>query len=92
MKAQGTITRAVVIQDDKTGGTVLLGVAEYKDMACNFRVPFDWLTLDYDGFIKDLKEKLAQDLDCPASKFYLPRNMLFDRMSYYHQQLNGSVH
>jgi hypothetical protein len=55
MKAEGTITRAVVVED-KVGGTVLMGVAEYRDMVCNFRVPFDWDTLDYDGFLEDLKD------------------------------------
>ena len=91
MKAEATITRAVVVQDDKSGGTVLLGVAEYRDTVCNFKAPFDWKTLDYDGFIEDLRDSLAKELDCPASRLHIPQRMLFDRMSFYDQQLNGSL-
>jgi hypothetical protein len=64
---EGRITKAVVVQDHK-GQTVLMGVAEYYDAKVNFMVPFEWGNLDYEWFVKELRETLARDLDLPVNR------------------------
>ena len=58
----------VAIVKDKKGGTVLVGVAKKGDDRVNFKANFDWDTIDHRGFAKDLRERLAQDLDVAFSE------------------------
>lgn len=81
---EARITITTVVQDEKTNGTVLFGVAERFDDAVNFRVPYDWETLDKEGFLEDLREKLAQDFDVPVYYVDIQADKLLRKMEEYH--------
>lgn len=83
---EGRITKAVVVQD-KTGlGTVLMGVAEFYEDQVNFQVRYDWETLDRDGFIHDLREKLAEDLDITVKQMNVYPALLLEKMRQGYEQ------
>lgn len=82
---EATITKAVVVQDEKTFKTKLMGVAEYFDEYVNFTCEFDWETLDMKGFLNDLREKLAEEFDIPPNRVDLKDRQLLGKMEQYHK-------
>ena len=80
----GQITKCVILQDDTTKGTVLLGVAEAGADSVNFKVPYDWENLDTDGFCDDLQDRLAKDLDIATSLMEIHKTALLMKMKQYH--------
>lgn len=80
---EGTITKSVIVQDQKTGKTVLMGVAEYYDTSVNFKVIYDWDNLDYEGFCTDLREALARDLDIQVKQMDIKEHKLLAKMKDY---------
>jgi hypothetical protein len=77
---EAVITKSVVLQDKETGGPVLMGVAEYGSDAVNFKVKYDWETLDQEGFLLDLRDKLAMGFDLPVYRVDLREKELLDKM------------
>ena len=87
----GWISQAVILQDDKGGGTVLMGSAVDSDVSkVNFRVPFKWDELDIPGFLEDLKERLAKDLDIAASQMDIKERQLLGKMKKFHLMLKAA--
>jgi hypothetical protein len=82
---EAAITKAVVVQDEKDGKTTLMGVAEYFDDYVNFKVKYDWETLNMKGFLNDLREKLAQEFDLPVKCIDLRDRQLLGKMEQYHK-------
>ncbi len=72
------VTHAQVVVNN--GNTVLLGTVKYIDETLNFKTTYNWSTLDEDGFIEDLREKIAQDLDIIPSKVDVKRDHLLRKM------------
>ena len=81
---EGHITKSHILEDKK-GGTVLLGVAEYYDSKVNFTVPFDWDTLDKEWFVKELRDTLACDLDITVKQMDISPDRLLAKMKQYHE-------
>jgi hypothetical protein len=79
---EAEVTKLVVMPEK--GKTVLMGVAEYYGDCVNFRVPYDWDTLDIKGFLNDLREKLAEDFDLPTYRIALPEQQIVERMRDWH--------
>ena len=77
---EGNIVKSVILQDEKTGGTVLMGVAKYYDNQVNFKVPYDWETLDLEWFLKELREVLARDLDIQVKQMDIGESRLVQKM------------
>lgn len=86
---EARVIKAAVLQDEKTGGTVLMGVAAYCDDQINFKVAYDWETLDREGFIKDLREKLAEDFDVPVYWVDVRESNLLDKMAQAYRDLKA---
>ena len=82
---EATIVKAVVVQDEKTFKTKLMGVAEYFDDYINFTAEYDWETLDLEGFLSDLREKLAEGFDLPVHRVDLKDRQLLGKMEQYHK-------
>jgi len=84
-----TITRAVVVQDEITKDTVLMGAIERMDDIVNFKVPFNYEELegDHHEFMDALKDKLAEELACPPRYIMLNEELLLKRMIYYGKQI-----
>jgi hypothetical protein len=80
---EGNIIKSVILQDQKTGGTVLMGVAQYFDNKVNFKVPFDWDNLDVGWFAKELREVLARDLDITVKQMDISEAKLLEKMKKY---------
>lgn len=74
------IDKVGIVQDQKTSGTVLVGVASYYEDKVNFKVPYDWDTLDIDWFTKTLKEKLAEDFNLPPYRVDIKERQLLEKM------------
>ena len=87
---EAEITKAVVLQDKKTLGTVLMAVAQYGEDQINIKVPYDWSTLDQEGFCEDLREKLAQEFDCPVYHVDIKKDKLLDKMAMAYYNLKQS--
>lgn len=79
----GNIIKSAVLSDEKTGKTTLFGVAQYYDNMVNFKVAYDWDTLDYEWFTKELKDTLARDLDIATSKMDINADSLLSKMRAY---------
>jgi hypothetical protein len=60
-----------------------MGVAEYFGSKVNFRVAYDWDTLDKEWFAKELKETLARDLDIKVYAMDINERALFAKMAAY---------
>jgi hypothetical protein len=60
-----------------------MGVAEFFDESVNFKVKYDWETLDRDGFVKDLRGQLAKDFDLPSYRIDVNEKKLLDKMCLY---------
>lgn len=82
---EARITKAVVLLDDKTGGTVLMGVAEYYGDMVNFKVPYDWETLDIPWFVNEMKETLAKAFDKNVYQMDIQERSLLGKMKEYHE-------
>lgn len=80
---EAQITKSVVVADEKDGKTVLMGVAEYFGDCINFKVKYDWDTLDYDWFVKELKETIARDFDLPVKRVDIREVELLQKMKQY---------
>lgn len=76
---EAEITKYAVVQDNK-GTTVLMGVAEYFGEKVNFKVPYDWQTLDVEWFTKELRERIAQDLELPVYRVDIKESRLLAYM------------
>jgi hypothetical protein len=83
---EATITKSVVIQDERSLMTVLMAKAEYYDHIVNIKAPYDWDTMDYDGFIEDLKDKLAKDFDLPVYRVDVREDELLAKMAFWDKQ------
>jgi hypothetical protein len=81
---EARITKTVVLWDEKAKGTCLMGVAEFYDDKVNFKVVYDWETLDKDGFIKDLREELARAFDMPLKTIDVREKEILKKMEIYH--------
>ena len=79
----GNIIKTQILSDNETGKTTLFGVAQYYDNMVNFKVPYDLDTLDYEWFIKELKDMLARDLDIAVSHMEIDENSLLAKMKAY---------
>ena len=87
----GWISQAVILQDDKGGGTVLMGVAENSASdKVNFKVPFKWDEMDIPGFLEDLKERLSKDMDIAASQMDIKERQLLGKMKKFHLMLKAA--
>lgn len=86
---EAKISKAVVVQDQKTHGTVLMAVAEYCDDKVNIKVPYNWNTLDLEGFCEDLREKLAQDFDLPVYRVDIQKGRLLKLMEKYAKRIEA---
>ncbi len=84
---EATITRAVVIQDEKTKEPVLLGVCQYGPEYMNFRVPFSSEENEYGEVVKALRDKIAEDFDIPVYRVDVKESLLLKRMKYYAKQI-----
>jgi hypothetical protein len=84
----GSIEKVAIVKDNK-GGTVLMGVARKGEDSVNFKAAFDWDTLDHAGFAKDLRERLAQDLDVAFSEMDINESALFRKMKADSEWLRG---
>lgn len=82
---EASIIKAVVVQDEKTFKTKLMGVAQYFEDYINFQAEFDWETLDLEGFLSDLREKLAEGFDIPVNRVDLKDRQLLGKMEQYHK-------
>lgn len=80
---EANIVKSVVVQDEKDGKTVLMGVAEYYDDAINFKVKYDWESLDYEWFIKELREKIAEGFALPLKRVDIKEAVLLQKMKQY---------
>ena len=80
---EANIVKSVIVQDEKDGKTVLMGVAEYYDDAINFKVKYDWESLDYEWFIKELREKIAEGFDLPLKRVDIKEAVLLQKMKQY---------
>ena len=80
---EGNIVKSVILQDQNTGGTVLLGVAKYFDNQVNFKIPYDWENLDVEWFVKELRDTLARDLDIQVKQMDIGEARLLDKMRKY---------
>ena len=81
---EATITKAVVLEDEKDGKTVLMGVAEYFGECLNFKVKYEWDTLDKDWFLKELRETIAKEFDLAVKQVDVKAASLFQKMQQYH--------
>jgi hypothetical protein len=86
---EAEITKCVVVQDKTGQGTVLMGVAEYYGDCVNFQVKYDWETLDHEAFIRDLREKLAEDLDVAVKQVNVYPALLLEKMRRGHEHFRG---
>lgn len=75
------ITKAAIIKDK---GTTLLAVAETENDAINIKVKYDFNNLDIVGFFKDLREKIAHDLEVPVSKVNIHKDLLEEKIVSHH--------
>lgn len=82
---EASIIKAVVVQDEKTLKTKLLGVAQYFEDYINFTCEFDWETLDLHVFLSDLREKLAEGFEIPVNRVDLKDRQLLGKMEQYHK-------
>lgn len=91
---EARVTKSIVVQDEKTGGTVLMGVAEYCDEKINFKVAYDWRTLDHEGFLTDLRETLAEGFDLPVYRVQLEHSLLTKMRQYaeWNTNTSGIIH
>jgi hypothetical protein len=80
---EGNIVKSVILQDQNTGGTVLLGVAQYFDNQVNFKIPYDWDNLDVEWFVKELRDTLARDLDIEVKQMDISERRLLEKMKSY---------
>ena len=87
---EANIVKSVIVQDEKDGKTVLMGVAEYYDDAINFRVKYDWESLDYEWFIKELREKIAEGFGLPLKRVDIKEAVLLQKMKQYAEWNRGS--
>ena len=81
---EGRITKVGIGTNNK-GNTVVLGVAEYEDRMVNISSVYDWETIDLEGFLKDLREQLAKDLDIGLSKMDIRSRFLIEKMAEGHE-------
>lgn len=81
---EATITKAVVLEDEKDGKTVLMGVAEYFGECLNFKVKYEWDTLDKAWFLKELRETIAREFDLTVKQVDIRPSNLFQKMQQYH--------
>lgn len=72
------IRKAKVVQSGNC--LYLLGSAEYKDDAINFKVPFDLDDFDPKAFFKALREKIAEDFDVAEKRVELNEKHLLQKM------------
>lgn len=86
---RGIIGKAVVLQSQKNSKTELMGVAVCGDDRVNFTLQYDWPSLDMKGFLDDLRDKLAKDLDIPASQMDVRDRELLGLMEQMHYRLHG---
>lgn len=86
---EARITKAVVVQDEKTGKAVLMAVAEYYGDMVNIKAAFDWETLDQAGFIEDLKDSLAKDFDLPSYRIDVQEDKLLAKMEEYYKYMKA---
>ena len=77
---EATITKATVVQDEKTLKPVLMGVAQYGDDFVNFKMEYDWESLDIPWFLEELRDNLAQAFDIPVYRVDIQKNKLLKRM------------
>lgn len=80
---EGNIVKSVILQDKNSGGTVLLGVAQYFDNQVNFKIPYDWDNLDVEWFVKELRDTLARDLDIEVKQMDIGERRLLEKMKKY---------
>jgi len=80
---EATVIKSIVVQDEKDGKTVLMGVAEYFDDAINFKIKYDWETLDYEWFVKELRDTLAKGFDIPVKRVDTKEAVLLQKMKQY---------
>lgn len=81
---EGKITNSIILSNDTTGETTLMGVAQYFDNKVNFKVPYDWESLDVDWFLKELRDTLARDLDITVKQMDIGEHALIHKMKQYH--------
>lgn len=86
---EAQIAKTVVVQDQKTGKSVLMGVAEYYGEKVNFKVVYDWDTLDIEWFTKELKESLAKDFDIPPYRVNICERDLLQKMRQYSEWMKN---
>lgn len=80
---EAQITKTAILEDQKTGKTNLLGVAEYFGDCINFKMEYDWDTLDVPWFLNELKEVLAQGFDLPLKRVDIREPELLGKMKKY---------
>jgi len=80
---EASIIKCSILQDQKTNGTVVMGVAQYGEDMINFKAAYDWETLDKDGFIEDLRQQIAEGFDLPVYRVDVRSKMLLDKMCHY---------
>jgi hypothetical protein len=86
---EGRISKAVVVQDKESKQTVLMGYAEYYGDRVNFKVAYDFETLDFNWFLETLREQLAEDLDIPPYRMDIQEEKLLRIMEKYHHAYKG---
>ena len=77
---EAQIMRALVIEDDKTGATTLMGVAQYYDDKLNFKMAYNWETLDKDWFIGTIRETIAEAFNLPVYRVDIKEDKLMHSM------------
>lgn len=75
---EARVSKVVVVLKD--GKTSLMGVAEYYGDLVNFKVDYDYETLDIKGFLDDLREKLAEDFGLPVYRIDVNPEMIAGKL------------
>jgi hypothetical protein len=88
----GIIGKAVVVQSQKNSKTQLMGVAVSGENQVNFTFQYDWPTLDRQGFLEDLTDVLAKDLDIAASQMDVRDREILGLMEEMHYELHSQEH
>ena len=86
---EAEFTRLVVMPEK--GKTVFMAVVEYYGEAVNVKVPYDWETINVEGFLSDLREKLAEDFDIETKQVAIPEKQIVEAMRYWHHKFKAMV-
>ena len=87
-----SVERAVCVQDHKPPSKmVLMGYAVSGDEVINFKVKYDFSTMDQKGFVEDLRDSLAKGFDVAPTMVDLQEGRLLRLMSGMQNEFESKV-